>query len=124
VVEKIAFKRKSKHLYQPKADVVVEVDVPPLDFLMVDGAGDPAAQGLRGCRRSSVRTVVYAEVHAEEEHCCNRLRRHAARRALVGRRHEPILSRRQVELEMDHDDHAAGPRDARERRRRIGEVSS
>jgi hypothetical protein len=33
-----------RHLYQPKADVVVEVDVPTLKFLMVDGAGDPAAQ--------------------------------------------------------------------------------
>jgi hypothetical protein len=43
-VEKIDFKRKLKHLYRPKPNVVVEVDVPTLVFLVVDGAGDPAGQ--------------------------------------------------------------------------------
>ncbi|MFP6834031.1 MAG: GyrI-like domain-containing protein [Porticoccaceae bacterium] len=30
-----------KHLYQPSANEVVQVEVPPLNYLMVDGEGDP-----------------------------------------------------------------------------------
>ena len=39
----IDLKRELKHLYQASARKVVHVDVPPLRFLMVDGAGDPNA---------------------------------------------------------------------------------
>lgn len=38
---KIDLRRGLKHLYQPSAKDVVEVEVPPFRFLMVDGAGDP-----------------------------------------------------------------------------------
>lgn len=38
---KIDVKRERKHLYQPGAKQVVEVHVPPLRFLMIDGEGDP-----------------------------------------------------------------------------------
>ena len=37
----IDLKRDLKHLYAPSAKAVVEVDVPPLRFLMIDGQGDP-----------------------------------------------------------------------------------
>lgn len=40
-MQKIDFKKDLKHLYQPSAKAVMEVDVPPMNFLMVDGAGDP-----------------------------------------------------------------------------------
>lgn len=40
---KIDLKKDLKHLYQPSANEVVEVDVPTMNFLMVDGAGDPNA---------------------------------------------------------------------------------
>ena len=40
-MEKIDFKKRLKHLYQPLAKEVVQVDVPTLNFLMIDGAGDP-----------------------------------------------------------------------------------
>ncbi len=40
-MEKIDFKKKIKHLYQPSAKEVVLVDVPTMHFLMVDGEGDP-----------------------------------------------------------------------------------
>ena len=40
-VAKIDFRRERKHLYQPGAKQVVQVDVPPLRFLMIDGEGDP-----------------------------------------------------------------------------------
>ena len=40
-MEKIDYKQVLKHLYQPAAKAVVEVVVPPMNFLMADGAGDP-----------------------------------------------------------------------------------
>jgi hypothetical protein len=40
-MEKMDLKKQWKHLYQPKAGVLGEVDVPPLRYLMVDGEGDP-----------------------------------------------------------------------------------
>lgn len=41
IVKKIDFKKELKHLYQPSAKEVVQVDVPTLNYLMIDGHGDP-----------------------------------------------------------------------------------
>ena len=38
---KIDFKKELKHLYRPSAKEFVVVDVPPMNFLMIDGHGDP-----------------------------------------------------------------------------------
>jgi hypothetical protein len=38
---KADFKKQLKHLYQPSAKEVSVVDVPDMNFLMVDGQGDP-----------------------------------------------------------------------------------
>jgi hypothetical protein len=38
---KLDFKKTLKHLYQPSAKAVVEVQVPAMNFLMIDGEGDP-----------------------------------------------------------------------------------
>jgi hypothetical protein len=40
-VNKVDFKKALKHLYRPSAKGFVVVDVPPLQFLMLDGHGDP-----------------------------------------------------------------------------------
>jgi len=40
-VEKIDLRKELKHLYQPSAKEVVQVEVPTFNFLMVDGEGDP-----------------------------------------------------------------------------------
>lgn len=40
-MEKIDLKRDLEHLYRPSAKDVVQVDVPPFSFLMIDGEGDP-----------------------------------------------------------------------------------
>ena len=40
-MEKVDLKRELKHLYQPSAKAVVQVEVPTFNFLMVDGEGDP-----------------------------------------------------------------------------------
>lgn len=40
-MEKIDFKKELQHLYRPSTKSVEIVDVPQLNFLMVDGMGDP-----------------------------------------------------------------------------------
>jgi hypothetical protein len=40
-MEKIDYKKEFKHLYKPSAKKVEVVDVPKMNFLMVDGEGDP-----------------------------------------------------------------------------------
>jgi len=40
-MEKIDFKKELKHLYNPSAKDVEIVDVPPMNFIMIDGVGDP-----------------------------------------------------------------------------------
>lgn len=40
-MEKIDYKKQFKHLYAPSARKVEIVDVPQMNFLMVDGKGDP-----------------------------------------------------------------------------------
>jgi len=40
-MSKIDFKKELKHLYRPSAKEFAVVDVPPMNFLMIDGHGDP-----------------------------------------------------------------------------------
>lgn len=40
-MKKIDFKKELKHLYQPSAKEVEQVSVPPMNYLMADGEGDP-----------------------------------------------------------------------------------
>jgi hypothetical protein len=40
-MRKVDLKRELKHLYQPSAKEVVQVEVPAFRFLMIDGEGDP-----------------------------------------------------------------------------------
>lgn len=40
-MSKIDLKKEMKHLYQATAREVVQVEVPPLNYLLVDGEGDP-----------------------------------------------------------------------------------
>ncbi len=40
-MEKLDLRKTYKHLYHPSAREVAEVDVPPMNYLMVDGRGDP-----------------------------------------------------------------------------------
>jgi hypothetical protein len=37
----VDYKKESKHLYRPSTKEFVTVDVPPMQFLMIDGHGDP-----------------------------------------------------------------------------------
>lgn len=40
-MKKIDLKKELRHLYGPSAKEVVQVDVPAMNFLMIDGKGDP-----------------------------------------------------------------------------------
>jgi len=40
-MQKLDLKKEMKHLYLPSAKVVVTVEVPPMNYLMFDGKGDP-----------------------------------------------------------------------------------
>jgi len=40
-MNKIDFKKELKHLYNPSSKRVEIVDVPKMNFLMIDGMGDP-----------------------------------------------------------------------------------
>jgi hypothetical protein len=40
-VRKVDLKKELKHLYKPPTKEVVEVDVPKMNYLMIDGEGDP-----------------------------------------------------------------------------------
>ena len=38
---KLDLKKTLRHLYNPSQNTVTEVDVPPMNFIMIDGQGDP-----------------------------------------------------------------------------------
>jgi hypothetical protein len=40
-MKKVDLKKELRHLYQPSAKEVAQVDVPTMNYLMVDGEGDP-----------------------------------------------------------------------------------
>jgi hypothetical protein len=53
------WKRELKALYQPKAGVVSEIDVPEMSFLMIDGAGDPNGSPEFVAAVSALYTISY-----------------------------------------------------------------
>ncbi len=40
-MKKVDLKKELKHLYNPSIKEVILVDVPPMNFVMIDGSGDP-----------------------------------------------------------------------------------
>jgi hypothetical protein len=59
-MDKIDLKKDLKHLYQPTAKEVVEVDVPAFSFLMIDGKGDPNTSKAYSEAIETLYTVSYA----------------------------------------------------------------
>jgi hypothetical protein len=59
-MKKIDFKRELKYLYQPSAKEVVEVDVPTMNYLMIDGEGDPNTSRAYADAVEALFTVSYA----------------------------------------------------------------
>ena len=59
-MQKVDLKKELKHLYNPSAREVNLVDVPPMNFVMIDGSGDPNT--AKGYQAAIV--VVYAIPYA------------------------------------------------------------
>jgi len=59
-MEKVDVKKDLKHLYQPSAKEVVEVEVPTMNYLMVDGAGDPNTSAAYAAAVEVLFMVSYA----------------------------------------------------------------
>ncbi|MBI1870635.1 MAG: GyrI-like domain-containing protein [Chlamydiae bacterium] len=59
-MKKVNLKKELKHLYQPSAKAVVEVDVPSMNYLMIDGKGDPNTSQDYADAIEALFTVSYA----------------------------------------------------------------
>ena len=59
-MKKIDFKKDLKHLYGPSAQEVVLVEVPAMNFLMIDGAGDPNTSPSYQAAVEALFSVAYA----------------------------------------------------------------
>lgn len=59
-MEKRDLKKELRELYAPGAREVVEVDVPPMRFLMIDGEGDPNTSAEYGDAVEALFAVSYA----------------------------------------------------------------
>jgi multidrug efflux pump subunit AcrA (membrane-fusion protein) len=71
-MSKLDFKREMKHLYRPSASAFTVVEVPPLQFLLVDGHGDPntaqeyqEALGARDRATLAIASARMAQADAE-----------------------------------------------------------
>ena len=59
-MRKVDFKKELKHLYQPSAQVVSVVSVPAMNFLMIDGQGDPNGSQAYASAVAALFSVSYA----------------------------------------------------------------
>jgi hypothetical protein len=59
-MKKIDLKKDLKHLYQPGAKDVVQVEVPAMNFLMIDGQGDPNTSPSYQAAVEALFSVAYA----------------------------------------------------------------
>lgn len=68
-MENVDYKRELDHLYRQTSDGVSLVEVPPLDFLMVDGQGDPNTSPAFGAAVETLYPLSYAirSIIKEEE---------------------------------------------------------
>jgi hypothetical protein len=58
-VTKTDFKKEWKHLYQPSAKEFEIVEVPPMNFIMIDGRGDPNTAQEYGEALEALYSVAY-----------------------------------------------------------------
>jgi len=90
LMEKTDLRKELKHLYAPSAKEVEVVDVPRLNFIMIDGQIEPGetprnVSWVPGGNRRAVRPVVHAQVHVEiASREPQRLHRDALGGAVVG----------------------------------------
>jgi hypothetical protein len=59
-MKKIDLKKELKRLYQPSAKEAVEVDIPTMNYLMIDGEGDPNTSKAYADAVETLFTLAYA----------------------------------------------------------------
>jgi hypothetical protein len=59
-VTKVDLRKELRHLYNPSAKEVTAVDVPPMNFLMIDGEGNPNTSERYGDALEALYAVAYA----------------------------------------------------------------
>ena len=106
-MNKIDFKKELKHLYNPSPKAAVVVDVPPLNFLMIDGRGDPNTAAAYREAVEALFSLSYALKFMVKKDLGVDYAVMPLERAVVGRRYESIQPERQKRLAVDGHDHAA-----------------
>ena len=107
-MDKLDFK-KTLDSYRARRGQFRIVDVPDLQYLMVDGHGDPNSSPAFGRAIESLYPIAYKLKFASKAEPGTRLRRAAPGGPVVGRGHGRVHDLpRQVAVELDAD--ADGPR--------------
>tara|TARA_B100001971_G_scaffold196747_1_gene204835 strand:- start:1455 stop:2114 length:660 start_codon:yes stop_codon:yes gene_type:complete len=60
ILKKIDYKKELKHLYNPSSKSIAIVDIPEMDFLMIDGQGDPNTSQAYSDAIEALYAVSYA----------------------------------------------------------------
>jgi hypothetical protein len=68
-MRKVDFKKELSHLYRPSAGVSVVVDVPAMNFLMVDGHGDPNTAQQYADALEALYAVAYKLKFVSKKEC-------------------------------------------------------
>lgn len=106
--DKVDFKKEMKSLFQPPIKEFVEVDVPEMGFVMVDGKGDPNKTPGYAKALEWLYSTSYAMKFASKTRAWSGLRGPATGRVVVGGRPEGFYAPQQGRMAVDHDDHDAG----------------
>ena len=118
---KVDFKHELRQLYGASREPQL-VDVPVLNYLMIDGHGDPNTAVEYRQAVEALYALSYAAKFLVKGRARPRgLWRATAGRAVVDGGHVQVLDGGQVGLGLDHDDHAAGRGDSGDLRAGAGE---
>jgi hypothetical protein len=89
-MKKVDYKKKLKHLYSPSSKKVVIVEVPPMNYLMVDGEGGPAAESYQQAIEALYGLSFTVKFDVKKGRRPG-LYGHATGRALVGKRYDSFF---------------------------------
>lgn len=66
---KIDFKKEYRHLYDPSSRDFTLVDVPPMNFLMIDGQGDPNTSAEYAAALNALYSLAYTLKFKSKKEC-------------------------------------------------------
>lgn len=68
-MQKLDLKKDLKHLYSPSAKQVSEVDVPPMNYLMIDAEGDPNQGDVLQVTAEALYSISYTVKFMSKQEC-------------------------------------------------------